>query len=151
MAQAAVAFVSSELDARRDAIAADVLATYRPGGAEWEKQVTTWKAAAEQDPALGDTPDARKAAIQQGHLVVQKYAEAHPTDAKGFTDFLSDSGLGNNPAVVRFFAWLGKMGSEGTILNGGSKVTDPDNSEEARAARILPNTRPKPRGAVATA
>lgn len=88
------------------------LTSYQPGGAEWQKQADAWKAQAQADPSLGATPDARQQAIQQGAGVVRAFAKANPAGGQKLVEFLDASGLGNHPAVVGLFKWLGESNGE---------------------------------------
>ena len=109
--------VTSRITAERDAL----LAAYSPGGDEWQKQVDGWKAETLADPALGKTPEERTASIESGKGLLRKYGEVHPADKEAMDNFLNTSGLGDHPAAAKFFAWLGKAMSEGTMpLTGGN-------------------------------
>lgn len=110
-AQQVLAFANQEVAAQRDAL----LAAHQPGGAAWEKQLNDWRAQTLADSALGATPEERTATIARGTSVLKRYAAANPDDAQAMTSFLDTSGLGEHPAAVRFFAWLGKAAGEGTL------------------------------------
>ncbi len=87
--------------------------------AELVRQEEAWKAEALADPTLGATPEERKATVDRGRAVLRKFSEASPSDAEAFADFLEGTGLGSNPATVRFFAWLGKAMGEGKVIVAG--------------------------------
>ncbi len=126
-AQAFADLVNSEVAQSRAAL----LAAHQPGGAAWTKQLDAWKADTLADPSLGKTPSERTAAVQRGANVLKKYAEANPDDAEQMTAFLTDSGLGEHPAAVRFFNWLGKAAGERSLVLGN------DTSVQRSAAEIM--------------
>ncbi len=113
-AQSVVDLVHSEVVQQRTTL----LAAHQPGGAEWTKQLDAWKAQTLADPSLGKTPEERKASIQLGASVLKKYAAAEPDESKGIMSFLNDSGLGEHPAVAKFFRWLGKSAGERPLSLG---------------------------------
>jgi hypothetical protein len=113
-AQSVVDLINGEVAQSRAAL----LAAHQPGGAEWTKQLDAWKAETLADASLGKTPEERTAAIQRGAQVLKKYGEANPEDAKNMEAFLTESGLGEHPAAVRFFHWLGKAAGERAIVLG---------------------------------
>lgn len=125
-AQAALDLANTEVASAKEAIFKD----HQPGGAAWTKQVDGWKAETLADASLGATPEARTAAIQKGVQIVNKYTEAHPEQAADFKGFFDTSGLGNHPAAVRFFAWLGEVASEGSLvtsqIGGDGRKADVD-------------------------
>lgn len=104
------------LDGEVQATVAAVLEAHQPGGAEWAKQEEAWKAEVMADASLGKTPEERKATIDKGRAVLRKFTDANPKDAEAFKGFLEGTGLGSQPAAVRFFAWLGKAMDEGKVI-----------------------------------
>jgi len=104
-----------------------------------QKQVDEWKAQVLADNTLGRTPETRKAAIDKGIAVVNKYTEAHPKDGDAFKGFLNETGLGNNPTVVRFFAWLGKSAGEAPLVQSGGEAP----KQPKRTADVLYGNPPK--------
>jgi hypothetical protein len=128
-AQATVDLVASEITSALDAERSRIADSYQPGGAAWQQVVDGWKAETTADPKLGATPEERQAAVDRGFGIVRKYGEANPNDAQAMTEFLDSSGLGNHPAAVRFFAWLGKAAGEGDMptpnaAQGQSRIPD---------------------------
>lgn len=124
-AQAALDLAVQEIASTQDA----VLKAHAPGGAAWTKMRDEWQQAAKNDPSLGATPDERIATVQRGKNVIELYAKSNPSDADAMRGFLNDSGLGDHPAAVRFFAWLGKATSEGSLVmpraqDGAGKKSD---------------------------
>lgn len=115
-AQSVVDFVASEVKASTDA----VLAAHQPGGTAWTQMVDGWKTDALADPSLGKTPEERTATINKGVQVIQQYAKANPKGGEALTQFLEASGLGNHPATVGFFAWLGTAASEAAPVQPGA-------------------------------
>jgi hypothetical protein len=99
--------------------------------------VDAWKAQTLADVTLGKTPEERQAAIQKGHGVFLKFAEANPTEKEALTGFLNTSGLGDHPTVVRFFAWLGKAAAEGPLVGPASGGTG--STREAELAARYPS------------
>lgn len=128
-AQAVVNRISQEAAALAEA----QLAAYQPGGAAYEKLVDGWKEQTLADESLGKTPEERTATIQRGHQVLQKYVEAHPDQQDAINGFLNDTGLGNHPAMVRVFAWLGRAMSETPVVKGPPASP----ASEASAAKKL--------------
>lgn len=120
--------VTTRVAAERDA----VLKAHQPGGEEWGKMLDGWRAETLADTSLGKTEDERKATIQKGVAVVEKYSELNPTDAPAMKEFLNVSGLGEHPAAVRFFAWIGKQMGEGAMPLLGGK-----GGGERSAAEVL--------------
>lgn len=141
-AQALVNFAHQEGTTRADTAAKAAvdaaMKSYAPGGEKWLEQVETWKTQTLADPALGKTPEERSAAIQSGHGILMKYGEANPADADAMKGFLNTSGLGNHPAAVRFFAWLGKAAGEGSLVTGAGKATA-ELTEQDRLDRMYPS------------
>jgi hypothetical protein len=128
-AQATVDLVAQEITSALDAERSRIADSYQPGGAAWQQVVDGWKAETTADPKLGATPEERQAAVDRGFGIVRKYGEANPNDAQAMTEFLDSSGLGNHPAAVRFFAWLGKAAGEGDMptpnaAQGQSRIPD---------------------------
>ena len=113
-AQAALELASQEATTALEAR----LAAFQPGGAEHARIVEGWKTETLADPVLGATPEERTAAIQKGHLVVEKYRQHNPEHADAFVGMLNDSGYGNHRDVARFFAWLGRTASESPLIFG---------------------------------
>lgn len=136
-AQKTLNLVNQEAASLVDARVKAAVEALQPGGEAWAKQLADWKTETLADPSLGKTEPERTAAIQKGHALVGKYAEASPKDADTFKAFLNDSGLGNHPAANRFFAWLGKAMDEGSLhlpdAQGGAL------SEDAKLARMYPS------------
>lgn len=120
-AQAAVDLVNQEVASTRTSL----MESYQPGGAEWTKNAEAWEAETLADPALGKTPEERKAAVAVGASVLKRYAEAEPEHAKGFTEFFETSALGNHPAVAKFFHWLGKAAGERSLVHGSDVSMSP--------------------------
>lgn len=128
-AQAVVNRISQEAAVLAEA----QMAAYQPGGAEYGKLVDGWKAQTLADESLGKTPEERTATIQRGHQVLQKYVEAHPDQQDAINGFLNDTGLGNHPAMVKVFAWLGRAMSETPVVKGPPASA----SGEKNAAKAL--------------
>lgn len=55
------------------------------------------------------------------------------------TKMLNDTGFGNHPEVVRFFAKVGKAMSEDKFVQGNAGVGAAANPDAARAARMYPS------------
>lgn len=130
--------VEAEKAAEREA----ALAAMQPGGAEWLKAVEGWRAETLADTALGATPAERKAAIDKGHGVIQKYVEQYPKDGEAFKAFINTSGLGDHPTAVRLFAWLGKAMGEGTLVLPDAKAGPGALSEDERLRTMYPSMYP---------
>lgn len=113
-AQAAVDLAASEITTHTATAVKAAMEAIQPGGAEWKKEIDGWKAQVLADQTLGKTPEERRATVDRGVGIVRQYAKTHPDDAPAFTQFL-DNGLGDHPATVRFFAWLGDAAKEGSL------------------------------------
>jgi hypothetical protein len=114
-AQATVDLVNQEAVSQRAAL----LTAYQPGGAEWTKQVDAWRAETLADVTLGKTPEERTASLAMGKSVLDRYTVANPAEAEGMKAFLDNSGLGDHPATMRFFKWLGEAAGEKPVVIGG--------------------------------
>jgi hypothetical protein len=133
-AQSQVDLLHQEVASHLDA----ALKAHQPGGAEWTKTVEGWRAETMNDASLGKTVDERKAAIQKGVDVIRKYGEIDPAGKQAFVSFLDDSGLGDHPAAVRFFAHLGKMMGETPPVRG-----EPAGSGPKTTAELFYGTKPE--------
>ena len=111
-AKAALELANTEVASAKDALLKD----YQPGGAVWIKQVEGWKADSMADVSLGATPQERTATIQKGVGVLNRFAESHPEQKASVDAFLNGTGLGNHPAMVKLFAWLGESAAEGSLI-----------------------------------
>lgn len=89
----------------------------------WEKQKSDWKAALKQDPVIGGTRiEATKASINKA------FNGAPAEDIKAFNEYMNASGIGDNPAVARMFAYL----------------SDKANRLSQEDSKPLPGTKPQP-------
>jgi hypothetical protein len=131
-AQKTLEFVAQEAAAEVTAR----LAAYAPpsdanptGGEKWREQDETWRAASLADKDLGNgKPEQLQAVVGLATKVVAKFGDAD------LTGFFEKSGLGSNPATLRFLSRIGKAMSEGSLVIAETP-TVADNSEEAVAAR----------------
>lgn len=117
------AVVQSRTKAELDALTAQI--------AQWEKDALA-------DPKLGSTPDERKAAVQRGHQVLEKFITADPEAGAAFKSLLG-KGVAANPATQRFFAWLGKSAGEGSHVTPGTQGTP---TVADQAAKMFPSMKP---------
>ena len=62
---------------------------------------------------------------------------------KDLVEFLSESGLGNHPAVVRMFVKAGKAIAEDRFVDGKSSAAQNQGSMEARLNRLFPSSAKK--------
>lgn len=93
------------------------------------KLSTDWKAATQADPEIGGDK-------LQGTLATAVKAR----DAFGspsLIKMLDDSGMGNNPEVIRFFAKVGAAMSEDKIVQGGKPAAA--DTEQAKLQRMYPS------------
>lgn len=120
----------------------ELLAAHSPGGEEWTRQVEVWKGQTMSDPSLGKDEKEREAAVQRGHRVLQRYAEAHPDRKEAVESFLNDSGLGNHPAMAHLFSWLGQSVKE-SGLPGGGEGGEGQLSSDERLRAMYPSMAPK--------
>lgn len=88
----------------------------KPGtGSEWKARVQGWEQAALADKEIGGSEEALKANAELGRRVVTKFFP------ESVSKFLSDTGFGSNPDIIRGFAKLGKMMSDDQlVIPGGS-------------------------------
>lgn len=94
------------------------------------KQLSTdWKTQTQADPEIGGD----KLTATLATAVKARDAFGSPALIK----ILDDSGMGNHPEVVRFFAKVGAAMSEDKHVQGGKAATD--NTEAARMARMYPS------------
>lgn len=88
---------------------------------EWNKQKIEWRAALEADPEIGGNRiQTTKASI------VKALSKAPAEHVQAFTNYMESSGIGDNPAVVRMFAYL----------------SDKLNAYEQETARPIAGTKP---------
>lgn len=105
---------------------------------EHAKIVEGWSAETLADAFLGKTAEERTQTIQQGKVLLGKYAAAHPDESKGLIEFLETSGYGNNVHVARLFAFLGRTIAEKPLAIG----TPAGAPKDARA--LFPNSNMNP-------
>lgn len=132
-AQKALTFVAQEVETQVSAQLAAWEApseTNKDGGPKWREQEEGWRAASLADKDLGNgNPESLKAAVNRATQVVAKFGDPD------LAAFFEKSGLGSNPATLRFLSKIGKAMSEGSLVIGDPGVKG-DKSEEAVAARL---------------
>lgn len=106
-------------------VAAEVATRVEADDAKFKAQVAEWAKQTDSDVVLGKNREERRAAVSKGRAVIDKFAEARPDDAKALRGFLDDTGFREHPAVVRFFAWLGKSAGESPFVAPGSPEAKP--------------------------
>lgn len=137
-AQKMLESVHQEAATARQVAVDAAMKAHQPGGAEWIKQETAWRDAVLQDPELGNgKPELVTQAIESSKKVLSKFGSPE------LGQFLETSGLGSEPAVLKFLSKLGKAMGEGAIVNGPPASGARDNSEEGRANRMFPSMAPK--------
>ncbi len=94
------------------------------------KTVTGWADAVKSDKEIGGDK------LAENLATARKAIDLGPPELK---ELLNSTGLGNHPAVVKWALAVGKKLSEDAFVPGG-KTTVPQNTEEARAARMYPTT-----------
>jgi hypothetical protein len=100
-----------------ESTAAEVKATLDAENAKSQAVIDGWKTKTLADPALGKTPEERKAAIDKGRQVIDvAYAKVNPEGATTIKAFLNETGFGDHPAIVSFMHWLGKSAGEGPLI-----------------------------------
>lgn len=96
------------------------------------KQLATdWKTQTQADKEIGGD-----------NLTASLATAVKARDAFGSPELiriLNDSGMGNHPEVVRFFAKVGKAMSEDKFVQGTANGGNAANPEAARAARMYPS------------
>lgn len=119
LAQSTLELVGTEIAKHREA-----------DEAAFKAKVEEWKSTADADPVLGKNREERRAAVQRGKAVIDKFGDARPDDAKALKVFLDETGFREHPAVVRFFAWLGKAAGEGPLVTGSTTDSKPKSDAE---------------------
>lgn len=94
------------------------------------KTITGWADAVKSDKEIGGDK------LAENLATARKAIDLGPPELK---ELLNSTGLGNHPAVVKWALAVGKKLSEDAFVPG-SKTTVPQNTEEARAARMYPTT-----------
>lgn len=94
------------------------------------KTITGWADAVKSDKEIGGDK------LAENLATARKAIDLGPPELK---ELLNSTGLGNHPAVVKWALAVGKKLSEDAFVPGG-KTTVPQNTEEARAARMYPTT-----------
>lgn len=94
------------------------------------KTITGWADAVKTDKEIGGDK------LAENLATARKAIDLGPPELK---ELLNSTGLGNHPAVVKWALSVGKKLSEDAFVPGG-KTTVPQNTEEARAARMYPTT-----------
>ena len=90
------------------------LESNQPGGAEWNKRVQGWEAAALQDPEVGGSPDALKKNVVLAKRVLATYFP------ESISQFLDTTGYGSHPDLLRALVKIGRASSEATLVMPGS-------------------------------
>lgn len=112
-------------------------AALQPGGAEWQKQVETWNAAALADPALGGgKPDQLTANVDLAKRVLAKFGGTPEQVAA-----LEQSGLVNNPDALRILVGVGKAMKEDSLVVLGAAGAE--RTEQDRLNVLYPSMVPK--------
>jgi hypothetical protein len=111
-----------------DLVAQEVAQVNAAADAEFKAKVEEWKATAAADATLGKTPEERTAAVLKGKQVLDKYASQYPERGQALKTFLNDTGYGEHPAVVGWFAWLGAAAGEGPLV-----MPTPDSGAKPRS------------------
>ena len=104
--------------------AARLTAAHQALQSQHAQQVADWRKATLSDPSLGKTPDERKAAIDRGISVLDRYAKDNKENGEKMRTFLNESGFGNHPVLAHFFSWLGKAASEPQSVPAGEAVAE---------------------------
>lgn len=102
--------------------------------AGWEKQVADWETAARADKEYGG------ASFDSNLEIARRAVER--LGGPGLRQFLAESGMGNNPELIRFAVRAGKAISEDSI--GGDAGSAPKNADPEAAYRAMyPSMYPK--------
>lgn len=126
LSQEAAAKVFDHLQGTVGARVASRVKDYEPGGPVWQKQVSEWEAEALKDADIGGTPEALQENVKAAKQVLNKYFD------KSVTEFLSTTGLGSHPGVIKGFAKLKAAFKEGTLVKSKDDAPAPkkDRNEE---------------------
>jgi hypothetical protein len=115
-AQKTLDFVHQEVSAAAKAAAEATLAAHAPGGAEWEKNVKDWNAAALADQELGaNKPEQLTQNAALARRVVATFGD------KESIEFLEKNPLGSHPALLRMLVRIGKASGEGSLVAPASQ------------------------------
>lgn len=79
----------------------------------WEKQKSDWKDAFEKDPEIGG--NRRDTTLKSAKQFIRAYG-GNEEQQKALHSLLNETGLGNNPAVIRLFSKAGEQLAEGRPL-----------------------------------
>ena len=79
----------------------------------WRSTQSAWQAEIKADPAIGG-----KNLGQTQTAIAKAIDSMGPAEAKAFRQALNFTGAGNNPAIVKGLALLGKSFTEGTAVSG---------------------------------
>lgn len=116
-------------DAAKKVVAMEV-ARVQQAAEQHLKTITGWADAVKADKEIGGDK------LTENLATARKAIDLGPPELKAL---LNSTGLGNHPAVVKWALAVGKKLSEDAFVPGG-KTTVPQNTEEARAARMYPTT-----------
>lgn len=116
-------------DAAKKVVAMEV-ARVQQAAEQHLKTITGWADAVKSDKEIGGDK------LAENLATARKAIDLGPPELK---ELLNSTGLGNHPAVVKWALAVGKKLSEDAFVPGG-KTTVPQNTEEARAARMYPTT-----------
>lgn len=97
------------------------------GSARWNEQQQSWQTEIQNDPELGG--DKLPTTVANIARVMDRFATPE------VRDILNQTGLGNNPHLVRFMNAVGKQFAEGGVVPGGR----PSSSATSLEKRLYPN------------
>lgn len=126
------AFATEKATAITDAVTAATTAmldSWKPGGEAWKARIAEWETAAKADPTLGKTPEEFATTVEKGQQALAKYGPE-------LKDYLTETGLGSNPLVIKFLGTIGRAMSESSFVPGSTGTTGKPKSD---AQILYPN------------
>lgn len=106
-------------------------AANKPGGEDWVKRTADWEKAALADKEIGGSAEALKANAELGRRVLSKFFP------ESMAKYLTDSGLGSHPDVIRGFVKIGKMMADDQLVVPGK-----DEGQKKSMAQIFYGGKP---------
>lgn len=85
----------------------------KPGGDAWKAQESAWRAESLADPEIAGGDEAKFAAVaQKAEVLLKEYGSPE------LAAYLTETGLGSNPYVLKLFAKIGEAFGESKFVKG---------------------------------
>lgn len=95
----------------------------------WKQTHADWQMRVSNDPELGGP--ARERTLARAHAAIKAFGSEDLVDA------LNELGAGNNPEILRFFARVGQMLEEDSVVS--SPLSDSAMRDKSLSERLWPN------------